>query len=91
MDHLTAVRLQRGAEHLHQLGARAIAEAFAEIGNRIGGMPCILSLLTEYENRLSPAILRATGGDRFPPRPLREVPAAGVDGRVRRVSRRSVA
>ena len=74
MTSLDRMRLQRGAEHLHSLGARATAELLAEIGARIGGMPCILGLLAEYERRLTPAMIRAAGADRFPPRPLREVP-----------------
>ena len=68
------LRLQRGAEHLHRLGARATAEALAEIAARIGGMPAILGVLEEYRARLTPQMLAATGGDRFPPRALREVP-----------------
>jgi hypothetical protein len=67
-------RPQRGAEHLHALGPRAIAEFHAELGQRIGGMPAIFTLLLDYEARLSPDMLRATAGDRFPPRPLHLVP-----------------
>jgi hypothetical protein len=74
LDPLDRLRLQRGAEHLHSLGARATAELLAEVGHRIGGMPCILGLLCEYQQRLSPQMLRAVGGDRFPIRPLRVVP-----------------
>jgi hypothetical protein len=64
-DHFTAARLQRGAEHLHKLGPRATAELLAEVGNRIGGIPAIIGLLTEYQ-RLTPEVLRAVGGDKFP-------------------------
>jgi hypothetical protein len=71
LDHL---RLQRGAEYLHGLGARAVAEFLAEISAKIGGRPAILGLLNEYESRLTPAMIRAVGGDRFPPRPLATVP-----------------
>jgi hypothetical protein len=74
LDTLARLRLQRGAEHLHQLGDRATAEFLAEIADRIGGLPCILGLLGEYEQRLSPQMLRAVGGHRFPSRPLRVVP-----------------
>ncbi len=70
---LDRLRLQRGAEHLHDLGPRATAEFLAEIGERIGGMPTILSILAEYECRLTPALLLKAGGDRFPPRPIRQV------------------
>jgi hypothetical protein len=74
-DATTALRLQRGAEHLHRLGARATAEFLAEVAGQIGGMPCILQLLAEYERRLSPEMLRQVGGDRFAPPRLHEVPA----------------
>ena len=50
---LAQARLQRGAEHLHQLGPRAMAEFLAELGGRIGGTPARLSLLNEY-GRLTP-------------------------------------
>lgn len=75
LDAFTRLRLQRGAEHLHQLGPRATAELLAEVAHRIGGMPCVLDLLGEYERRLSPAILRQIGGDRFPTRALALVPS----------------
>ena len=74
LDSFTQLRLQRGCEHLHRLGPRVTAELLAEVDHRIGGMSCILGLLTEYEQRLSPRSLRLAGGDRFPPRPLRAVP-----------------
>ena len=74
LDPLSRLRLQRGAEHLHALGPRATAELLAEVGDRIGGMPCILGLLGEYQQRLSPQLLRAVDGDRFLLRPLRAVP-----------------
>ena len=71
---LDRLRLQRGSEHLHKLGARATAELLAELAGRIGGLPAILGLLNDYEH-LPVRTLKALGGDRFPPRPLRR--AAG--------------
>jgi hypothetical protein len=71
---LDRLRLQRGAEHLHALGARAQAEFLVEIGSRIGGLPAIFSLLREYEVRLSPQMLRAIACHPFPPRSLHLVP-----------------
>ena len=53
---------------------RATAELLAEVDHRIGGMVCIIGLLTEYEQRLSPRLLRLAGGDRFPRRSLSVVP-----------------
>ena len=73
---LARLHLQRRVEHLHALGPRATAEFLAEVGHRIGGMPCILGLLDEYEKRLTPEMIRLTGGDRFPHRQLRAVPSA---------------
>ena len=67
------LRLRRGSAHLHDLGPRAIAELLSEVAARIGGASCIMGLLADYEHRLTPEMLRAAGGDRFPPRPLREV------------------
>ena len=67
------LRLRHGAEHLQRLGARRTAEFLAEIGSRIGGMPAIFALLVEYEEQLSPRLPRVAGGNRFPPRPRREV------------------
>ena len=75
LDPLDRLHLQRGAEHLHALGPRATAEFLAEVGHRIGGTPCILGLLGEFEQRLTPRLLRLAGGDRFPRRPLRAVPS----------------
>src|SRR5690242_15403776 len=49
-DPFTAARLERGALHLHKLGARATAELLAEVGNRIGGMTTILAVLGEYQS-----------------------------------------
>jgi hypothetical protein len=70
LDPLSRLRLQRGVEHLHALGSRATAELLAEVADRIGGMPAIMGLLTEYQQRLSPQMLRAISGHRFPLRPL---------------------
>jgi hypothetical protein len=73
---LTRLRLQRDVAHLHALGSRATAEFIVALTERIGGLPAALALLAEYERRLTPEMLRAVGGDRFPPRPLHPVPPA---------------
>lgn len=65
-------RLHHGAEHLHRLGPRAMAEFLAELGSRIGGTPACLSLLNEY-GRLNPGQVRPAGGDRPIQRPLAAV------------------
>lgn len=71
---LTRLQMQRGVEHLHALGPRACAEFLTEVANRIGGLPCILTVLAEYQHRLDPRLLRAFGGHKFPRRTLRVVP-----------------
>jgi hypothetical protein len=68
LDHIVALRLQRGAEQLHRLGPRETAEFLAQIAGRIGGMPAIMGLLAEYERRLTPAMLQAAGGEVPAPR-----------------------
>lgn len=69
------MRLDRGAEYLNRLGSRALAEFLAELAAAIGGQPAILRLLVDYEDRLDPKRLRATGGHRMLPSPIRPVPA----------------
>jgi len=71
LDSFSQLRLQRGAEHLYELGPRALAEFIAEIGDAPGRLKAI-DQLAAYR-RLSPDMLRATGGSRFP-RHLVEVP-----------------
>ena len=71
---LDALRLQRGSEHLHRLGPRAMDDFIRDLSARIGGLPASLALLAEYEARLSPALLAAAGADRFAPPPMRTVP-----------------
>lgn len=66
-------RLHRGAERLHGLGPRAVAEFLAELAGRVGGTPACLSLLNDY-GRLTPGQVRAAGGDRPLRSPLSAVP-----------------
>lgn len=73
-DIVGRMRLQRGAEHLHDPGSRAFAKFLAEIAVTIGGLPVIMGLLAEHERRLTPATIRVAGGDCLPPHPLGEAP-----------------
>jgi hypothetical protein len=73
-DIIGRMRLQRGAELLHDLGPRALAEFLAEIAATIYGRPAIMGLLAEDKRRLTPAMIRVAGGDCFPRRPLPETP-----------------
>jgi len=70
-----ALRLQRGAEHVHRLGARAVAELLAQVANERRDLPAVLELLDDWRAGLSPELLHAIGGDRFPRRPILAVPA----------------
>ena len=72
-DPLQSLRLQRAAEHLHDLGPRAVAELLAEIADRFGVWPVILATLAEYEGKLTREMVKAAGGHVFPPKPIRRV------------------
>jgi hypothetical protein len=73
LDPFTRRRLERGAEYLEHAGRRVIGEFLAEIAADIGGMPCILGRLNQYQQRISPEMVRALEGHKFTPR-LRLVP-----------------
>lgn len=70
-----ALRLQRGAEHVHRLGARALAELLAELARDRCDLAGTLDRLDRWREGLSPELVRAAGGDQFAPRPLHEVAA----------------
>lgn len=70
-DLLAALRIERGAAHLHRLGPRAVAECLIEVGG--GDMAALLECLGRFQ-QLDPDMLRLVGGDRFPRRPLLRVP-----------------
>jgi hypothetical protein len=59
------MRLQRGAEHLHCLDARSLAEFLAEIGLKADALRQIPSR----------GMISLVGADRFPPCALVLVPA----------------
>lgn len=67
-----ALRMRRGAEHLHHLGARAVSEFLIELALAHGIETDLIARLDEWR-RITPAQVRAAGGDRFAPA-LREVP-----------------
>ena len=62
---LDDLHLKRGAEHLCRLGPRALVGFLDDLNRRIGGRPAAIHLLNEYR-RITPDMLRVTGGDRFP-------------------------
>jgi hypothetical protein len=61
------VRLQRAAEHLCELGPRAVGELLLEIGHETDALPLVVARASAYQ-RLRPDVLKAIGGDRFPRR-----------------------
>lgn len=69
MAPLDQMRFYRGAAHLHALGPRAVAELLMELAQSTGDAARILDHLARYR-RLTPAVVRAAGGDRCPPRPV---------------------
>ncbi len=68
---LARLRHQREVEHLCKT-PRLVAELLAEIGRRHAIEDGIAARLQRYAG-LDPEVLRAVGGDRFPPAPLWDV------------------
>ena len=62
------LRRQRQIEHVYQLGVRAIGELLREVADSEN-----LDRALEAYARLTPELLKALGGDRFPPFPIHEV------------------
>ncbi len=65
-------RFERMVERLHRLGPRPTAELLNEIMRYTGQSKFIADRLQAYA-ALDPEIVRAVGGDRFPPMPLEVV------------------
>ena len=63
---LAGPRFERMVERLHHLGARSTAELLIEIAKATDEPALIVRHLEAY-SRLDPEIVRAVGGDRFPP------------------------
>ena len=70
MANFNDMRRQRGVEFLSKQPARVLDGFLRDLEARIGGTPAVLALLAEYESRVTTQKLRASGGDKFPPRPL---------------------
>jgi hypothetical protein len=69
------LRLQRGAQHVHDLGPRAVAEMVAHVAREGLDLWGALDLMDAWRVGLSIEMTVAARGDRFPPRPLHEVAA----------------
>ena len=70
MANFVDIQRQRGAEFLSSQPARVLDGFFRDLEAKIGGTPAILGLMAEYEARVTAQKLHASGGDKFPPRPL---------------------
>lgn len=68
-------RLQCGAEQLHSVGARALAEMRAELARDRCDLAGALDRLDAGRAGLTPEPVLAAGGDRLAPRHLHEVAA----------------
>ena len=66
------LRLDRAGRHLHTLGPRAVVEALVDLADHTNDPGLVLATVAAYE-RLTPPMIRASGADRMPPRPLRQV------------------
>ncbi len=64
----TSLRRHRQFEHVHRLGPRAIEELAIEVANGAD----LDRALSAYDH-LTPELLKATGGDRFPAQPIHVV------------------
>ncbi len=71
--------LRVGAEHMTALGARALAELLVELAQVESGVPAMLNRLSAWRERMTPEMVRAVGGDRFPSTAFREVPRQGAE------------
>jgi hypothetical protein len=69
---LAGPRFEHLVERVHTLGPRPIGELLAEIATATGEHALIADLVEAYA-ALDPEIVRAVGGDRFPPMPLEVV------------------
>jgi hypothetical protein len=74
---LRRLRRQLLASAVHKLGERALFELLDELARHHDIGDDIDRRLRRYADRLNPELLRAVGGDRFPPTPLRAVRSHG--------------
>ncbi len=65
---VTTFRRQRQIEHVYRLGLRAVGELLFEVAEGED-----LDRALKAYQRLTPDLLKAVGGDRFPPLPIHEV------------------
>lgn len=66
MKQIDRLRIERGAYSLHRLGPVATAELLTDVADRIGGLPCVLGVLAEYERRHERVVCRPFVGEAGP-------------------------
>jgi hypothetical protein len=62
-------RFRRDVERLHRRGPRPLYEMLAELDRDHLILTAVELKVAKYASRLSPEVLRATGGDQMPPVP----------------------
>lgn len=67
------MRFERQVQHLHTLGCRPVGELLVAFAEAVDGHELLAEMLDGYD-RLSPEMVRAAGGDRFPVCSPRDVP-----------------
>jgi hypothetical protein len=72
-DYLADARFERDVRLLYKLGPQVMSEFLKEIGRNFMVRTAIDEILERYIDRLTPGILEATGGNRFPTAPIRLV------------------
>ena len=65
--------LQEGVRLARSLPDRALAELLLDLAEKRADVPEMLRTLTAWRERLTPSMVAVAGGDRFPPRPIRQV------------------
>ena len=82
-------RLLASVSHLHTLGPRVLGEFVIELAQRLNGVDCAQGIATQYNERLSPELLRAAAADRMPPSAVRLVPDDLQLARARKIDRQA--
>jgi hypothetical protein len=65
--------LQAFSRRVRSFGARVFYEIITEISRSLQAGEVVFGIVERYAERLDADLLRVTGGDRFPPGPMRSV------------------
>ena len=67
-----AHQIQIGVHHQFRLGERSMAELLLQVVEQRADLSALLRLL-ENARRTSPVVVASQHGDRYPPKPIRQV------------------